>query len=312
MAELFRPADLDEAIAVAGRLSGVPVTVAAGCTDLFPARGAGPLAGPVLDLSGVAALQGISRGADGGVRIGAMTTWAAIRDADLPPAFDALRQAAAEVGSPQIQAAGTIGGNLCNASPAADGVPCLMALDARVEVASGGGLRVLALGDFLAGPRRTVLAAGEILTAVLVPGAAVAGASAFEKLGARRYMVISVVMAVARIVADGGRVAGAALSVGAASPVAVRLGAVEAALAGAHLDEAAGRVDPSAVAAALSPIGDVRADAGYRRGAAAEVLRRAVTRAAQAAGERTAGTQTAGTRTAGTRTAGTQTAGGRA
>jgi CO/xanthine dehydrogenase FAD-binding subunit len=284
MAELFRPNDLGEAVRVAAER---PVTVVAGCTDLFPATQAKSLAGPVLDLSGIAGLSGISRFAadgdmgGGGWRIGAMTTWAAIRDADLPPAFDALRQSARAVGSPQIQAVATLGGNLCNASPAADGVPCLLALDARVELASVAGGRVLALADFVTGPRRTARGPAEIVTAILIPSASATGRSAFEKLGARRYLVISVVMAAARIRSDGGgRVAEAALSVGSASPVAVRLPEVEAMLVGMPLSEAEGRVDPAAVARALSPIGDIRADAAYRLHAGAEVLRRAVARAA--------------------------------
>ena len=92
----------------------------------------------MLDITGLGELRGIARG-PGGLRIGACTTWAEIRDAALPPAFDALRAAAAEVGGRQIQNAGTIGGNLCNASPAADGVPPLLALDAEVELASAAG-----------------------------------------------------------------------------------------------------------------------------------------------------------------------------
>ena len=108
----------------------------------------------------------------GGLRIGACTTWSAIRDAALPPAFDALRAAAAEVGGGQIQNAGTIGGNLCNASPAADGVPPLLALDAEVELASAAGTRRLPLAAFLRGPRRTDRRPGEMLTAVLIPAAA--------------------------------------------------------------------------------------------------------------------------------------------
>ncbi|MFN0115528.1 MAG: FAD binding domain-containing protein [Paracoccaceae bacterium] len=285
MAEVVRPQNLAEAVAVA---AGGGVTLAAGCTDLFPATQSRALAGPVLDLSGIRELRGISSSSEGW-RIGAMTTWTEVVRAPLPPAFEALRTAARDVGSIQIQNAGTVGGNLCNASPAADGVPCLLALDARVELHSAAGSRVIGLNEFLKGPRRTDLRKGEILTAVLIPADAAKGASAFEKLGARRYLVISIVMAAARIEARmearGGVVADAAIAVGSCSPVALRLAAQETALIGAPLSRAAERVTVALVGPALSPIDDIRSDAAYRRHAATEIVRRAVGRAALAAGQ---------------------------
>ena len=90
-------------------------------------------------------------------------------EADLPPLFDGLKQAAREVGGRQIQNAGTIAGNLCNASPAADGVPPLLALDAEVELAGRAGTRRLPLGEFITGNRRTALAPGELVVAIHVP-----------------------------------------------------------------------------------------------------------------------------------------------
>ena len=245
----------------------------AGCTDLFPATPGQTLRGPVLDLTAIAGLRGIAR--DGaGWRIGATTTWAEIARADLPPAFDGLRAAAREVGAVQIQNAGTLGGNLCNASPAADGVPPLLTLDAAVDLVSAAGVRRLPLGEFLTGPRRTALRPGEVLAAVLIPGTA--GRGVFVKLGARSSLVISIVMVAARLVVEGGRVTGAALSVGACSAVATRLPAQEAALIGARVAEAAARIDAALIVPALSPLTDIRADADYRRGAAVTLLRRAV------------------------------------
>jgi len=267
-AAFHRPTELADALAIAARAE---VTPAAGCTDLFPATKTPVLPGAILDLSGVAALRGIAR-ADGHVRIGATTTWTEILNAPLPPAFDGLKQAAREVGSVQIQNAGTIAGNLCNASPAADGVPPLLTLDAQVELASAGGTRRLALSDFILGPRRTALARGELLTAVLIPDAQ--GQGAFLKLGARRFLVISIAMTAARVTLDGDRIAGAALAVGACSPVAVRLPAQEAALRGLPADRAAAAIDPGLIAPALAPIDDPRADAAYRAHAAAELIAR--------------------------------------
>jgi CO/xanthine dehydrogenase FAD-binding subunit len=251
--------------------------VLAGGTDLYPATPRPALDGPVLDITGIGALHGIARGA-GGLRIGATTSWAEIARADLPPALQSLRAAAREVGAIQIQMAGTVGGNLCTASPAADGVPPLLALDARVELASVRGTRILPLADFIVGPRRTARAPDELVTAVLVPAAALAGRSVFLKLGARRHLVISIAMVAARIAVEGSRIAAAAVAVGACSPVAVRLPSVEAALTGAAVT-ALPPLPDGLVADGLSPIDDVRADAAYRRRAAAELVRRAVAEA---------------------------------
>ena len=137
----------------------------------------------------------------------------------------------------QIQNAGTLAGNLCNASPAADGVPALLVLDAEVELASAAGTRRLALADFILGNRKTARRPGELVTAVRIPKASAAGRSHFVKLGARRYLVISIVMAAARLAVDeAGLVSEAAIAVGACSAVAQRLPALEAALLGEPAD----------------------------------------------------------------------------
>lgn len=265
-----RPATLTEALGLLG-LGGWRVL--AGGTDLYPGAGS-QLSGPVLDLSGIAGFAGIT--AEDGLRIGAATSWATIAGAVLPPAMQALQQAARVVGGRQVQVAGTIGGNLCNASPAADGVPPLLALDAEVELVSRSGMRRLGLSDFILGPRRTALMPWELLAAVVIPERALAGRSAFVKLGARSHLVISIAMVAARVQVRAGRIAGAALAVGACSAVAVRLPMVEAAVVGAPVDRAGDRIRAADVAAALSPIDDVRGTAGYRADAAVELLRRAV------------------------------------
>jgi CO/xanthine dehydrogenase FAD-binding subunit len=268
--DFARPATLAEALHLLDRGGW---RLLAGGTDLYPGAGS-RLAGAILDLTGIAGLAGITRAKD--LRIGAATSWADIASASLPPALHALQQAARVVGGRQVQVAGTIGGNLCNASPAADGVPALLVLDAEVELASLSGTRRMALADFLLGPRRTALQPGEVLAAVIVPEAALAGGSAFVKLGARSHLVISIAMVAARIVVDGGRVSGAAVAVGSCSAVARRLPMVEAALIGAPIASAPDRISGADVAVSLSPIDDVRATADYRRAAAVELVRRAV------------------------------------
>ncbi len=274
MPDYARPQTLTEALRLMAQGGW---RVLAGGTDLYPSAGT-KLQGAVLDLSEVAELSGVHGGA--GLRIGAMTSWGTIAAADLPPAFLALQQAARQIGGRQIQNAGTIGGNLCNASPAADGVPPLMALDTAVELASSTGTRTLALREFLTGPRRTALGAGEILTAILIPDDGAQGRSVFLKLGARSHLVISIAMVAARLTVQAGHVVEAAVAVGACSPVARRLSAVEAALRGAAVDRIAERVEARDVEAALSPIDDVRATMDFRRTAATDLVRRAVVQAA--------------------------------
>lgn len=253
------------------------VVVAAGCTDLFPATERKVLPGPVLDITGIADLARIEP-RDDGVHIGATATWGDVIAAPLPPAFDGLKAAAAQVGAKQIQNRGTVAGNLCNASPAADGVPPLLTLHAEVELASAGGMRRLPLAEFLTGPRATALRADELVTGLFVPLEATHGQSDFLKLGARDSLVISITMVAARVVIEGGLVTEAALAVGAAGPVATRIGTAERALIGAHLDPNA--VTDEMVAAHLAPIDDLRADAGYRATAAGELLRRSLSRVA--------------------------------
>jgi CO/xanthine dehydrogenase FAD-binding subunit len=187
-----------------------------------------------------------------------------------------LKLAAREVGGRQIQNRGTIAGNICNASPAADGVPPLLTLDARVEVASLRGRRSMPLAEFITGNRRTALAGDELVTAIHVPEAASGARSTFLKLGARSYLLISIA-SVAALVETGAdsRIARAAISVGACTAVPVRLTQLERELPGAMLGEIDAHIERS-VAAALSPIDDVRGSARYRTHAAAVLVRRAL------------------------------------
>lgn len=287
----IRPAALAEALAALadaassgdGSDPAGKLTVLAGGTDFFPAqtaRAAWLEARPrnVLDISGIDEIKGI-RQDEQGVTFGALTTWAGIRDARLPPAFDGLRLAAREVGGWQVQNRGTIAGNICNASPAADGVPPLLTLDAAVEIASLRGRRTLPLARFITGNRTTALAPDELVVAVRVPPRPHGARATFLKLGARTYLVISIVSVAVLIDLDArGRIAGAAIAVGACSAVPVRLTALERKLAGASAGDAIGQVAAADVQAMLAPIDDVRGSAQFRRDAAAVLVRRALAR----------------------------------
>ncbi|MEP9372273.1 xanthine dehydrogenase family protein subunit M [Mesorhizobium sp. KR1-2] len=268
-----KPTALEEALTLLGRDDDW--LLLAGGTDVYPALGDRPLQRNVLDLNGLAELRGISETATHLV-IGARTTWAEIARHDLPPAFGALQAAAREVGSIQIQNRATIAGNLCNASPAADGVPALLVLNAEVDLRALGSTRHLPLSDFILGNRRTVRQPDELVTAIRVPKRAVAGASAFQKLGSRRYLVISIVMAAARIAVEHGIVTQAAVAVGACSAVAKRLHNLEAGLRGLPVGPTLAEVVAEAAFNELAPIDDVRGSADYRRLAAREIVARAV------------------------------------
>lgn len=256
------------------------LTVLAGGTDFYPAqtaRTAWLQATPrnILDISGIEALKGI-RETETGIEFGALTTWAEIRDAALPAAFDGLKHAAREVGGQQVQNRGTIAGNLCNASPAADGVPPLLTLDASVEIASSRGQRSIPIAQFITGNRKTILATDELVTGVRVPKPDPGMRSTFLKLGARAYLVISIVSVAAVVhVGDDGCIVRSRIAVGACSAVPQRLTQLEHDLKGTPAADAM-RVVAAKHMAALQPIDDVRGSADYRRRAALVVTRRAL------------------------------------
>lgn len=269
------PTALSDALRI---VSESPGKVIAGGTDVYPAAQQGKAAPMLLDVTRIAQLNEISQGPSG-TRIGAAVTWSQICHAELPPAFDALKQAAKEVGSAQIQNVGTIAGNLCNASPAADGVPPLLALDASVEIASQArGTRVLPLSDFILGVRMTALLNDELVTAVLIPPLPDQMGAAFEKLGSRRYLVISIAMTAAMVSCDDkGMIAEARIAIGACSPVACRLPELEMSLIGQNPSDAV--IDPDLLGA-LTPIDDVRGSKEFRTDVVAEQCTRALRRAA--------------------------------
>lgn len=271
------PKSLDDAFPVLG--AGTHAIVAGG-TDFFPSLGDSPPPENILDVSGIPELQGITR-LDGGWRIGGGVTWTDMIRAPLPPAFDALKAAAREVGSVQIQNAGTVAGNICNASPAADGIPPLLVLDASVELASHRGVRKVPLESFVTGVRRVALEPYEIVAAVHVPAIAAETRSAFQKLGSRKYLVISIAMVAVAINTDKNhRISDVRVAIGACSPVACRMTSLEEFLVGLQVKEG-DDLPPFEPAhfSCLSPISDMRGSAGYRGVTASRLTRNVILRA---------------------------------
>jgi len=270
MGQYERPPELAEALQL---LDARTFTLLAGGTDFYPARVGKAVTEDILDLTAIASLRGITEEADHW-RIGPLTTWSELVAAKLPPLFDGYKLAAKEVGGTQIQNTGTLAGNLCNASPAADGTPNLLALQAVIELQSTRLLRRVPVAQFVLGNRQTLRDNDEIVTAILIPKPRQAARSSFLKLGARKYLVISIVMVAAVIEEfEDGRVAEARIAVGACSATPKRLTRLESTLKGAAVNKMAGAVRAEHLSG-LAPITDVRGTAGYRRDCALELVKR--------------------------------------
>lgn len=265
---------LEDALAT---LASGEAVVLAGGTDVYPGLQDRPAPAPVLDISRIAELKGIEKTSNGW-KIGAGISWTELIKADLPAVFDGLKCAARQTGSVQIQNAATVAGNLCNASPAADGVPPLLALNASLSIASARGSRLVSLSDFITGVRQTTLKSDELVTAVVVPEHELNALSVFDKLGSRSYLVISVAMLAITLVPDGdGRIRDVRIAVGACSPVAQRLQELETALCGLPIaeDNLSAVLQPAHLQC-LQPIDDVRGSAVYRLEAVQAMIRRSL------------------------------------
>ena len=258
----YRPDKINEAL---DSLSREKLTIAAGCTDLLPSTQQDNLGDNILDISGIKSLRNIDF-ENGFRRIGSGVTWTDIvENNNLPNCYDMLKECSLQIGSQQIQNLGTIGGNLCNASPAADGVPCLLSLDASIELLSVNGKRVLKLEDFIKGSRKTELQNNEILSAILIPKEAEIGRSSFLKLGARKYLVISIAMIACKLNLKKDVISEIAISVGSCSAVAKRIKSLENLLIGKSIkDELTTIILNYNYKNYLSPINDIRGTNTYR------------------------------------------------
>jgi CO/xanthine dehydrogenase FAD-binding subunit len=219
----------------------------------------------LLNLNEVEELRGWSR-ENGTIRLGAALTYTEAMESPLAGAMPALAEASRTVGGPQIRNRATVGGNLATASPAGDALPPLLIADAVVELASVRGARTMALTEFLTGPKTNALAEDELITGVLVR--ADAGSQTFMKVGPRNAMVIAVVSLALTVDRERDEVRAA---FGSAGPVPGLVSEPLAELEGF----------PERVAAAASPIDDVRGSAAYRRHALKVLTTRAVDRCLQ-------------------------------
>jgi xanthine dehydrogenase FAD-binding subunit len=230
---------------------------------------------PLLCLERIPELRGIAQ-TDGGLRIAAATSLDQLATHPLVVQHcPLLARAAATIGGPAIRTMGTLGGNLCTASPAGDTLPALYVLGARLELLSATGVRQLPIAGFITGPGRTRLQHGELLTAVHVPASGAFAIQHFEKVGRRQSLAVAVasLAALIRLEPDG-RVAEARLAWGSVGPTVVRSPEAEAALLGQPLTRDALEAAALCARRAVSPIDDLRAGARYRRQLAGNLLLR--------------------------------------
>lgn len=262
---VHHPGSVTDAVALARRFGDQGRYLAGGTDLIIQIRRKRLAPAHLIDLTGLAELGGIADDADA-IRIGALTTHKVIERHKLfQGALLALPEAARVVGGHQVRNVGTIGGNIVNASPAADVVAPLVALEAELTLIGAAGARRLPIGDFLRGPGRTARDPGDLLRDIHVRQLPPRSATAFLKAGRRKAMEISVVCVAARLTLDeSGRCAAARIALGAVDATTVRARAAEQALQGAVPTDAA-LCDAGRLAArACHPIDDVRASARYR------------------------------------------------
>jgi xanthine dehydrogenase FAD-binding subunit len=248
----------------------------AGGTDLLVRlRHAPDDQNPLACLERIAGL-GVIEEENGFIRLGAAASLAAIaRHGLVRRRLPVLARAISELGSPPVRNMGTIGGNICTASPAGDTLPPLYALDALVELAGAAGARRLPLADFIRAPGKTALQPGELVTAALIPAQPAFDVNHFEKVGRRSALAVAVVSLAALVrFGSAGRVAGARIALGSVGPTVLRAGRAENALIGGKLTLAALRRAAALVREEVEPIDDIRASADYRREVAGNLLLR--------------------------------------
>lgn len=244
-------------------------------------------AGLVVDIKAIAGMYDIAETDDSFV-IGAAVPCAALAEnAALAAAWPGVVEAANLIGSTQIQGRCTMSGNLCNASPAADSVPALVAAGAQVKVAGPSGVRTVAVEDIPVGPGKTSLTKGELIEAIILTKPAGPSGDAYLRFIPRTEMDIAVVGAGVYLAVDGsGVVTSARISLGAVGPKVMLVEAAAAAIIGTKLDDAALDALAAECSAACSPIDDKRGTVEFRKQVAGVLARRAARIAYARAGEK--------------------------
>lgn len=282
--EYAKPQSIDDAIRA---LNNAPAgaRVLAGGTDLLVQLRAGHVRPPVIvDLKGIAELRRIEATATG-FRIGAAVAGAELGEhAQFAAEWPGVTEAFQLIGSTQIQGRATMGGNLCNASPAADSVPALIAAGARCVIVGPSGTREVAVEDVVTGPGKTALGKGEFISQFLIARRPARSGDAYLRFIPRTEMDIAVASAgVCLTLDEQGRCTAARVSLGAVAPTALLVADCAKALVGTSLDDATMAKLAAAASAACAPINDKRGTIEFRTKVAGVMVRRAATIAAQRA-----------------------------
>jgi CO/xanthine dehydrogenase FAD-binding subunit len=262
--ELVTPRTLGDALSL---LSGEPGVWRpfAGGTDLMVLFEAGRLEHRrFFSIRQLGELRGIEVTPES-VTLGALTTYTEIqREETLVREFPMLCRAASETGGPAIQNRGTLGGNICNASPAADSPPALLAYDAEIELVSAAGARWIAYKDFHTAYKQTVMRTDELLSRIRLPRRPADWRHYYRKVGTRRAQAISKVCLAGAARIEGGLVGEVRIALGSVAPVVLRCLRTEQVLTGRRLDEAAVGEALEELSNEIAPINDIRSTADYR------------------------------------------------
>lgn len=281
------PATFEDAVRIAAGAAGVTRFLAGGTDVLVQLRAGMVTPDDLIDLKRIPGVHDIARTADGGWRIGAAVSGAELSEhPELGRDWPGVVEAMALVGSTQVQGRATLTGNLCNASPAADSVPALVAAGAHVALTGPQGSRELAAEAVPTGPGKTALKPGELITALILPARKDGEGDAYQRFIPRTEMDIAVVGCAVNLTLYGDTITAARVALGAVAPTVLLVPEAAAAIVGTTLDAAALEALAEAARTAATPISDKRGTAEFRTEVAGVLARRvAATAYARAKGE---------------------------
>ena len=271
-----RPATFDEAVALAAGAEGITRILAGGTDVLVQMRSDIVTPDTLIDIKAIPGTHDITRTPEGGWTLGVAVTGAEMREhADLGRDWPGVVEAMDLIGSTQVQGRATPVGNLCNASPAADSVPAMIAAGAVLTVTGPEGSRDIPVAEIPAGPGKTTLKKGEIATALHLPPRGEHGGDAYLRFIPRTEMDIAVVGCAVNLTVEGDVITSARMALGAVAPTAVLVHAAGDALVGRALDEAALKALADLAEASCNPIDDKRGTIKFRTHTAGVLARRA-------------------------------------
>lgn len=284
--QFHSPASFEEAVSIASQAHGVTRFLAGGTDVLVQLRADIVTPDTMIDVKEIEGVHDISRDDDGGWRIGIAVTGAELGEhPDIRRDWPGVVEAMELVGSTQVQGRATLTGNLCNASPAADSVPAMIAAGMSVSVTGPAGTRRIAVAEVPTGPGQTSLAKGEMISALHLPSRGAGGGDAYLRFIPRTEMDIAVVGCGVSLRRDGDTITEARVVLGAVAPTVREVPAAVEAIIGSTLDDTALAALDTAAQAACSPIDDKRGTVAFRTHVAGVLARRAAKIAYDRAGE---------------------------